>query len=73
MVAKIHHNLGENSMINKRELQDIRGYSKKHNEHVVNYLVFIMGELSNRMTIKELFNIIDYQGLEGLRNEYNKI
>ena len=60
-------------MIKKRELQDIRGYGKKHNEHVVSYLVFIMGELSNRMTIKELFNIIDYQGLEGLRNEYNKI
>ena len=60
-------------MIKKRELQDIRGYGKKHNEHVVSYLVFIMGELSNRMTIKELFNIIDYQGLEGLRNEYKKI
>ena len=57
---------GEYIMINRREL-------KKHNEHVVNYLVFIMGELSNRMSIKELFNIIDYQGLEGLRNEYNKI
>ena len=53
-------------MINKRELQDIRGYSKKHNEHIFSYIVFIMGELSNRMTIKELFNIIDYQGLEGL-------
>jgi len=45
----------------------------KHNEHLVAYIVFIMGELEKRMTVKEVFNIIDNNGLEGLRNEYNKI
>ena len=76
MVEKIYYNLGENSImkhLKNRELEDIRGYSKKHNEHVVSYIMFIMGELVERMTVKEVFNIIDYQGLEGLRYAYNKI
>jgi hypothetical protein len=51
----------------------MRGYSNKHNEHIIAYIVFIMGELVERMPIKEVFNIIDYKGLEGLRYEYNKI
>ena len=67
---------GNNRMkkhLNNRELEDMRGYSNKHNEHVESYIVFIMGELVERMTIKEVFNIIDNQGLEGLRYEYNKV
>ena len=66
---------GNNRMkkhLNNRELDDIRGYSSKHNEHIIAYIVFIMGELVERMTIKEVFNLIDYKGLEGLRYEYNK-
>jgi len=59
--------------LNNRELEDMRGYSSKHNEHIIAYIVFIMGELVERMTIKEVFNIIDYKGLEGLRYEYNKV
>ena len=76
MVEKLHHNLGENSImkhLNNRELKDIRGYTNKHNEHIVAYILFIMGKLEERMTVKEVFNIIDYQGLEGLRYEYNKV
>jgi DNA polymerase/3'-5' exonuclease PolX len=67
---------GNNRMkkqFNNRELEDIRGYSNKHNEHIIAYIVFIMGELAERMTIKEVFNIIDSKGLEGLRYEYNKV
>ena len=67
---------GNNRMkkqFNNRELEDIRGYSNKHNEHIIAYIVFIMGELAERMTIKEAFNIIDSKGLEGLRYEYNKV
>ena len=59
--------------LNNRELEDIRGYSSKHNEHIVSYIMFIMGELVERMPVNEVFNIIDYKGLEGLRYEYNKI
>jgi len=59
--------------LNNRELKDIRGYTNKHNEHIVAYILFIMGELVKRMPVKEVFNIIDYQGLEGLRYAYNKI
>ena len=84
MDKKIHHYMGGNNrmkkqikevfnILNNRELEDMRGYSNKHNEHVVSYVMFIMGELVERMTIKEVFNIIDNQGLEGLRYEYNKV
>ena len=59
--------------LKNRELEDIRGYTNKHNEHIVAYILFIMGKLEERMTVKEVFNIIDYQGLEGLRYEYNKV
>ena len=59
--------------LNNRELEDIRGHSNKHNEHIVAYIMFIMGELLERMTVNEVFNIIDNKGLEGLRYEYNKI
>ena len=45
----------------------------KHNEHLVSYIVFIMGKLEERMPVKEVFDIIDNNGLEGLRYEYNKV
>ena len=67
---------GNNRMkkhLNNRELEDIRGYSNKHNEHIIAYIVFIMGELVERMTIKEVFNIIYSKGLEGLRYAFNKV
>ena len=61
------------TQLNNRELEDIRGYSNKHNEHIVSYIIFIMGKLEEYLTIKDIFNIIDNKGLEGLRYEYNKI
>ena len=47
--------------------------NSRYNEHITAYILFIMGKLEKRMTVKEVFNIIDNNGLEGLRNEYNKI
>ena len=44
----------------------------KHNQHLIHYIIFIMGELANIMPIKEIFNIIDKNGLEGLKNEYKR-
>tara|TARA_B110000858_G_scaffold112866_1_gene129043 strand:- start:232 stop:402 length:171 start_codon:yes stop_codon:yes gene_type:complete len=47
--------------------------NSRYNEHITSYIIFIMDKLEEHLTIKEVFDIIDNNGLEGLRNEYNKI
>ena len=47
--------------------------NSRYNEHITAYILFIMGKLEERMPVKEVFDIIDNNGLEGLRYEYNKV
>ena len=73
MATSIYKFMGGINMINILSNKQWDEINSRYNEHITSYIIFIMDKLEEHLTIKEVFDIIDNNGLEGLRNEYNKI